>query len=122
MSKILGIDLGTTNSCMAVMEAGQPTVLENAEGARTTPSVVAFAKDKGYDVTAEEASAYINAQAARDLSDAELDAVAGGKGHHHNETSTSSVSAATNVSTTAEAVSSAAAVTTVAGVVVIVLT
>ncbi|MDF1810690.1 MAG: molecular chaperone DnaK [Verrucomicrobiales bacterium] len=45
MSKILGIDLGTTNSCMAVMEAGQPTVLENAEGARTTPSVVAFSKD-----------------------------------------------------------------------------
>jgi len=45
MSKILGIDLGTTNSCMAVMEAGQPTVLENAEGARTTPSVVAFGKD-----------------------------------------------------------------------------
>ncbi len=45
MSKILGIDLGTTNSCMAVMEAGAPTVLENAEGARTTPSVVAFTKD-----------------------------------------------------------------------------
>ena len=45
MSKILGIDLGTTNSCMAVMEAGQPSVLENAEGARTTPSVVAFGKD-----------------------------------------------------------------------------
>jgi len=45
MSKILGIDLGTTNSCMAVMEGGQPAVLENAEGARTTPSVVAFTKD-----------------------------------------------------------------------------
>ncbi|MEM9017838.1 MAG: molecular chaperone DnaK, partial [Verrucomicrobiota bacterium] len=45
MSKILGIDLGTTNSCMSVMEGGQPTVLENAEGARTTPSVVAFTKD-----------------------------------------------------------------------------
>ncbi len=45
MSKILGIDLGTTNSCMAVMEGGQPSVLENAEGARTTPSVVAFSKD-----------------------------------------------------------------------------
>jgi molecular chaperone DnaK len=44
MAKILGIDLGTTNSCMAVMEAGQPAVLENSEGARTTPSVVAFAK------------------------------------------------------------------------------
>ncbi len=45
MSKILGIDLGTTNSCMAVMEAGESTVLENSEGARTTPSVVAFSKD-----------------------------------------------------------------------------
>lgn len=44
MAKILGIDLGTTNSCMAVMEVGEPVVLENSEGARTTPSVVAFAK------------------------------------------------------------------------------
>jgi molecular chaperone DnaK len=43
--KILGIDLGTTNSCMAVVEGGQPKVLENAEGNRTTPSVVAFAKN-----------------------------------------------------------------------------
>ncbi len=45
MAKILGIDLGTTNSCMAVMEGGDPVVLENSEGARTTPSVVAFAKN-----------------------------------------------------------------------------
>ena len=44
MSKILGIDLGTTNSCMSVMESGEPIVLENSEGARTTPSVVAFTK------------------------------------------------------------------------------
>ncbi len=44
MSKILGIDLGTTNSCMAVIEAGEPVVLENKEGARTTPSVVAYSK------------------------------------------------------------------------------
>ncbi|MFT5882734.1 MAG: molecular chaperone DnaK, partial [Crocinitomicaceae bacterium] len=44
MAKILGIDLGTTNSCMAVMDGGEATVLENSEGARTTPSVVAFAK------------------------------------------------------------------------------
>ena len=42
MSKILGIDLGTTNSCMAVIEAGEPKVLENSEGGRTTPSVVAI--------------------------------------------------------------------------------
>ncbi|HEX3625262.1 MAG TPA: molecular chaperone DnaK [Verrucomicrobiae bacterium] len=44
MAKVLGIDLGTTNSCMAVMEGGEPTVLENSEGKRTTPSVVAFTK------------------------------------------------------------------------------
>ena len=45
MARAVGIDLGTTNSVVAVLEGGEPTVIANAEGARTTPSVVAFAKD-----------------------------------------------------------------------------
>ena len=46
MSKIIGIDLGTTNSCVSVMEGGEPVVITNAEGARTTPSVVSFRSEE----------------------------------------------------------------------------
>ncbi|MFM8904758.1 MAG: Hsp70 family protein, partial [Verrucomicrobiota bacterium] len=54
MSKIIGIDLGTTNSCMAVLEAGEAVVIPNSEGARTTPSIVAFTK--GGDVLVGQAA------------------------------------------------------------------
>ena len=55
MSKIIGIDLGTTNSCVCVMEAGEATVITNAEGARTTPSMVAFTKKDNERLTGQAA-------------------------------------------------------------------
>lgn len=67
MSKIIGIDLGTTNSCVAVMEGGQPTVITNTEGARTTPSVVAFTKT-GERLVGEPAKRQAVTNAARTIS------------------------------------------------------
>ncbi|MDA8829977.1 Hsp70 family protein, partial [Planktomarina temperata] len=46
MAKVIGIDLGTTNSCVSIMDGSQPRVIENAEGARTTPSIVAFTENE----------------------------------------------------------------------------
>lgn len=67
MGKIIGIDLGTTNSCVAVIEGGQPTVIVNAEGARTTPSVVAFSK-KGERIVGEPAKRQAVTNADRTIS------------------------------------------------------
>lgn len=67
MGKIIGIDLGTTNSCVAVMEGGKPTVITNTEGARTTPSVVAFAKN-GERLIGEPAKRQAVTNAARTIS------------------------------------------------------
>ena len=57
MGKVIGIDLGTTNSCVAVMEGGEPIVIANAEGARTTPSMVAFT-ESGERLVGQQAQAF----------------------------------------------------------------
>ena len=75
MSKILGIDLGTTNSCVSVMEGGEPTVLENSEGARTTPSVVAFSKT-GERLVGQVASDVLPTSIAQVLAEGEREAQA----------------------------------------------
>ncbi len=67
MSKVIGIDLGTTNSCVAVMEGGEPTVIANGEGSRTTPSVVAFSKD-GERLVGDVASRQAAANVSRTIS------------------------------------------------------
>jgi molecular chaperone DnaK len=65
MSKIIGIDLGTTNSCVAIMDGDKPKVIENAEGARTTPSMVAFTKDVSKDSAGTKDSERLVGQAAK---------------------------------------------------------
>ena len=72
MAKTIGIDLGTTNSCMAVLEGGEPTVIPNAEGGRTTPSVVAFTKDGQRLVGRPRAAAAGHEPAEHDLLDQAL--------------------------------------------------
>ena len=80
MGKTIGIDLGTTNSCMAVLEGGEPTVIENAEGGRTTPSVVAFtASGERLVGTVAKRQAVTNPQNT-DLLDQALHGPQGGRG------------------------------------------
>ena len=67
MGRVIGIDLGTTNSCVAVMENGEPVVIPNSEGGRTTPSVVSFAKN-GERVVGEAAKRQQAANAGRTIS------------------------------------------------------
>ena len=80
MGKIIGIDLGTTNSCVAVMEGGQPTVIANTEGARTTPSVVAFTKT-GERLVGEPAKRQAVTNAARTISSIKRFDVLSGRWH-----------------------------------------
>lgn len=63
MTKVLGIDLGTTNSCMAVIEAGEPTVIENTEGGRVTPSVIAVNGKNGERFVGQEVYSHAGAGA-----------------------------------------------------------
>ena len=73
MGRIIGIDLGTTNSCVAIMEGGVPKVIENAEGARTTPSIVAY-QDDG-EVLVGAAAKRQAVDVAKDIGDAAKGAV-----------------------------------------------
>ncbi|PCJ61648.1 MAG: hypothetical protein COA65_01480 [Rhodospirillaceae bacterium] len=94
-------------------------VKENAGG---IASVVEIAKGKGYDITLEEAKSYIQSQAKQELSDEQLDSVAGGKGHHHHHHHHGSTVTQTNTVQTAEAVTTAVEAAEVAVVAVVVLT
>ena len=94
-------------------------VKENAGG---IASIVDIAKGKGYDITLEEAKAYIQSQAKKELSDEQLDAVAGGKGHHHHHHHHGSVATQVNAVQTAEVATTAVEAAEVAAVAVIVLT
>ncbi len=80
MGKTIGIDLGTTNSCMAVLEGGDPTVIENAEGGRTTPSVVAFTQGGERLVGHGRQAPGRNQPAEHDLLDQALHGPQGGRG------------------------------------------
>ena len=82
MSKVIGIDLGTTNSCVAVVEGGKPVVITNAEGERTTPSVVAFTKD-GERLVGGAAKRQIATNSGRTPGRRELSGRACHRGRHH---------------------------------------
>lgn len=110
------------------LKSDQELRTELAEHASGVGSVVEFAKDKGYDITTDEARDYIQSQAGQDLSDDQLDAIAGGKGHHSSSVSVTQIATAqTAVAATTEAVAAettvnAAAEVEVAAVAVVVLT
>lgn len=108
---------------VADLKANPDLLAEVKEGAGGVASIVEIAKGKGYDITLEEAKAYIQAQAGSELSDEQLDSVAGGKGHHHHHHHHGS-STATQVQTvqTAETVTTAVEGAEVAVVVVAVVT
>ena len=77
MAKIIGIDLGTTNSCVAIMEGGKPKVIENSEGDRTTPSIVAYTKDGEVLVGASAKRQAVHRHHAHRLVALRVEAVAG---------------------------------------------
>ena len=101
---------------VADLKANPDLLAEVKESAAGVASVVEIATSKGYDITLDEAKAYIQGQTKEELSDEQLDAIAGGKGHHHHHHSSTTTSTQTVQTTTAVTTQTAAAETTVEAV------